>query len=318
MKKLRRSIIAGSVVTTIIIPASVFAALQPIDKNILPIIEGNNGTLPVTLEELLKIPSIINATQEIFRSVNTGDITGTINHLSGILGKLGLLDPAYESTRIGTEAVNKSENPYSHPQTPEEVYELQRHIDVVRSEIPQKLSQAVFGMQGQQALAQQNQFAQQAQQASLQGLQGVTIAAQASNQRAQQSTTYAQSVATQAKQAQSLNVSQDVLKALAMQSEDLAKINAGNSDQLAQLGQAASYQSAQLNATNIQLAALNDQTQSLQILGASQNYQMAQISAGIERQNHYQEVKDSLQQNTAHQASNLMYIPGFVSSGDNL
>ncbi|MES1026197.1 hypothetical protein ABN584_25205 [Gloeocapsa sp. BRSZ] len=317
-KKLRRAIVFGSILTATILPFSAFASLQPINKDILPIL-GNNITLPENIQELLKIPPIIDATQELFRSINSGNIKDTIDRLSGILGELGLLDPAYESTRIGTEAANSTnENPYLHPQTPEEVYELQRHVDVVRSEIPQKLSQSVFGMQAQQALARQNEILQKAQQASLQGQQGVAATAQASAQKAQQNMAYAQNVATQARQAQSLNISQEVLKAMAMQSEELAKISAGNSTQLAQLGQAASYQSAQLSAANVQLTALNERTQSLQVLGASQNYQMAQISAGIDRQNYYQETKDSLQQNAAYQASNLVYIPGFVSSGDNL
>lgn len=355
--KLRRSMIIGSVIATLALPASVYAALQPLDFDLgnlnsgqtpfdlgtideqLPIDLDNidglgtiNEELPIDLsnidnlglpvngqqngstltgsEVLLQVPPIISTTKDIFRSINTGNIEGAINRILGILGELGLVDPAYEATRVGTDP----DNPYSDPQTPEEVYESQRHTDIARSEVTQKVSRIVFGPLGQKNLVQQEKALQQAQQASLKGQVGVAATYQQSTVQAQQNANSASIVAAQAQKAQSANVSQDVMKALAAQNEDLAKIGAGNSAQLAHLGKATSYQSAQLSATNSQLNALNDKTQTLEILSAAQNEQASQINAAIESQKHYQQLKDSLQMSSSYQSSSLIYIPGLVST----
>ena len=338
-KKLRRNITIGISVVAVALPASVYASLQPINLGQLneqiPTDNGPmNEQIPVDLgsigEESLSnngqqnsyplnsnAPSIqvtptISVSGEIFRSINTGNIRGAINRILGILGQLGLLNPADESARVSTDPGN----PYSNPQTPEQVYESQRHTDIVRSQIPQNLSQIVFGVRGQQALSQQARVVESAQKASKAGQQGVATTYQESVFQARQNVNSAKIVAVRAKKAQSSNVSQDVMKAIAAQNEDLAKIGSGNSTQLAHLGKAASYQSAQLSAANTQLAFLNDKTQSIEVLSASQNYQSAQINAAIERINHYQQLKDSLQQNANHQSSSLIYIPGLVPKGN--
>ena len=228
------------------------------------------------------------------------------------MGELGLVDPAYEASRIFTDP----DNPYSNPQTPEEVYDMQRHTDIVGSKIPQELSQIVFGQEGQKALSEQSQALQEAQQASLSAQQEVVNAYQYSAQQAEQNTVYAEYVAVNSEKAQSHTVSQDVLKAIAAQNEEIAKIGAGNSAQLAQLGKAASYQAAQISAVNTNLTALNDKTQTLAVLSASQNYQAAQIYTAISHENYYEQSKDSLQQNAAYQASNLIYIPGLLPKGN--
>lgn len=324
MKKRSRSILIGSIFAAVALPASVYASLQPIDLDLQPIDLGTIGEeiLPdygqkkglslTSREVLLQVPPIVSNTKDIFRSINTGNIEGAIDRIVGILGQLGLLDPAYESARVGTDP----SGPYSNPQTPEEVYSLQRYKDIVRSSSPQKASQVVFGQVGQSALFKQSQAVAAAQQASLKGQQGVANAYQESAKLTTQNVAYAGNVEAQASKAKSENVSQDVLKAIAAQNSDLAKIAAGNSAQLAQLGKAASYQSAQLSAANTQLTALNDKTQTLAALSASQNYQTAQINAALDHQNHYQQLKDSLQQNAAYQSSNLIYIPGLVPKGD--
>lgn len=324
-KKISRSVIIASIVTAVALPASVYASTQPINSKIV-----GQGTLPVTKqkqgasltgeEALRRIPSAISTTKDIFHSIGTGNIEGAINRILGILDQLGLVDPAYESARVGTDAVNPGDligdNPYSNPRTPEEVYELQRHLDTVRSEIPQKISQIVFGPQGRQTLLQQSQVVQAAQRTSLSGQQGVTDAYQESTKIAQQNVSHAENIAVQADNAKRSNVSQDVSKAIAAQNEDLAKIASGTSDQMAYLVKGLADQSAQFSAANAQLGVLNDRAQAIEVLGASQNYQMAQINDAINQQNHQQQLKDNLQQNAAYQASNLIYIPGLIPKGD--
>jgi hypothetical protein len=315
-KTLRRSIIVASIVAAIALPATVFASLQPLDLNLETIGEEalpQSGPSHATQKALIRVPPLVSATRGIFHNISRGNAQGAINGILGILGQLGLIDPADEAVRVASNP--SGDNPYSNPQTPEEVYELQRHVDIVRSEIGQKLSHVVFGPEGQEALSQQLQAVEEAQQVSLLGQQGVVNTYQQSAQQAQINTTYATNVEAKSRKAQSATVSQDVLKALAAQSEDVAKIGAGNSAQLAYLSKAASYQSAQLNAANTQLATLNDKAQVLQVFGASQNYQMAQINAAIQYQNHYQQLKDSLATSAAYQAANTIYIPGLVPKG---
>lgn len=309
-KKLRESIIVGTAIAAVILPVSVYAALPNLGaiEQQLPSEVRDSEAYRTGKDVLLQVQPIVSTTQDIFRIINSGDIEGAFKRILGLLGDLGLVDPAYEASRVGIDP----ESPYYNPQTPEQIYEWQRNKDVARTETGQRVSQIVFGKQGQEALFKQNQAVSDAQQASQSGQIGVFSAYQQSTQQAQQNATYAENVKAKGDEAKSAIVSQDVLKAIAAQNEDLAKIGSGNSAQLAQLGKAASYQSAQLSATNVQLTALNDKTQTLAALSASQNYQTAQINAAIERQSHYEQVKDSLQQNTAYQASNLMYIPGLV------
>jgi len=320
MKKLPKIIIIGSLLAAVALPPCVYAAPEPIDLGTTtseqtPPTTAQNSTLTTTKQQgSLQVPSIISVSKQIFRSISTGDINGAISQVLGILGQMGLVDPANDAAQVATNAANSgdSENPYANPQTPEQVYDLQRHTDVVRSEDGQKLSQILFGPQGQQAAEVQLQDIEDAQQVALESQQGVADTYQDSAGQAEQSVTSANNIEAKSTEAQSKNVSQDILKAIAAQNADLGRIEAGSSTQLADLGKAASYQSAQLSAVNAGVVALNDKTQNLGVLAAAQNYQAAQINAAIDRQSHYQELKDSAQENAAYQSSSLIYIPGLV------
>ncbi len=332
-KKLPEIIIIGSILAAVALPASVHAALESINlvttagsqtlpiTPIAPITAQNSAPTPTRQQGSLQVPSIVSASQQIFRSINTGNINGAIRQILGILGQMGLVDPATDADQVATDASNSggssAGNPYANPQTPEQVYDLQRHTDVVRSEDGQKLSQILFGSQGQQAAEVQLQDIEDAQQVALDGQQGVADTYQDSAAQAEQNVTSANNVEAKSTEAQSKKVSQDILKAIASQNADLGKIGAGNSAQLAYLGKAASYQSAQISAVNAGLVALNDKTQTIGVLAASQNYQAAQINAAIDRQSHYQEMKDSAQENAAYQSSSLIYIPGLVPKAAN-
>lgn len=317
MKKLPKIIIIGSLLAAVALPPCVYAASEPIDLGTTtseqtPPTTAQNSTPTTTKQQgSLQVPLIISASKQIFRSISTGDINGAISQVLGILGQMGLVDPANDAAQVATNS-GDSKNPYANPQTPEQVYDLQRHTDVVRSEDGQKLSQILFGPQGQQAAEVQLQDIESAQQVALDSQQGVADTYQDSAGQAEQSVTSANNIEAKSTEAQSNNVSQDILKAIAAQNADLGRIEAGSSTQLADLGKAASYQSAQLSAVNAGVVALNDKTQNLGVLAAAQNYQAAQINAAIDRQSHYQELKDSAQENAAYQSSSLIYIPGLV------
>ncbi len=317
MKKLPKIIIIGSLLAAVALPPCVYAAPEPIDLGTTiseqtPSTTAQNSTPTTTKQQgSLQVPLIISASKQIFRSISTGDINGAISQVLGILGQMGLVDPANDAAQVATNSGSRK-NPYANPQTPEQVYDLQRHTDVVRSEDGQKLSQILFGPQGQQAAEVQLQDIESAQQVALDSQQGVADTYQDSAGQAEQSVTSANNIEAKSTEAQSKNVSQDILKAIAAQNADLGRIEAGSSTQLADLGKAASYQSAQLSAVNAGVVALNDKTQNLGVLAAAQNYQAAQINAAIDRQSHYQELKDSAQENAAYQSSSLIYIPGLV------
>ncbi len=338
--KLPRILIAGSIVAVVALPASaaslvptdvnpvtfgeqVFGSTQPTNgsPNLVKVGEQaltsgqlSSGSLLTIGAGLLQVPApIVSTSQTIFQDISSGNFDTTVNGIFGTLGQLGLIDPATQSEQVWSEAINPgSQSPFGNPQDPQGVYDLQRYVDAVRGQIPQQLSQAVFGPQGQQALSQLNQAVQQAQQTSLSGQQGVNDTYQVTVQQAQQNATQAENVDVKAQQAQAATASQTILKAETDQIADLARIGAGNSAQLSNLGRAASYQSAQLSAVNNQLTALNERGQLLEVLGASQNYQQAQTNAALQDQTHYQQLKDSLQQNANYQSTSSIYIPGLM------
>jgi hypothetical protein len=312
-KKLPRNIVVCCLIGVFILPATVYASTQPIDWDAIyeETLSNSEGE-----DDLLKVPGIALKTEEIWRSISAGDTEGVIYGFFGLLGELGLFDPADISARLGDgtgePGASEGKNPYSNPKTPAQVYDLQRYTDLVRSEMSQKMSQTIFGTKGQQIRSEQAQSLQVAQSASLAAQQKTGEVSKQSSEQAAQNAESASKVGESASKAQSARASQDVLKAIAAQNADLANIGAGSSTQMAHLGEAASYQSAQLSAVNAGLNALNDKTQSLEALSAAQNYSLAQVDASLDHQIHYQQQKDSAQESFAHQSSTMVYIPGLV------
>ncbi|GFE72155.1 hypothetical protein [Chroococcus sp. FPU101] len=297
MKKWHRRLIGGSlIVFSVLVPVSVVMGAEE---------EGS-----------IQIPAIISGAVQIYTGISQGNISGALNGLFGILGELGLIDAADETSRTASEATNPSgieqDNPYANPKTPEAVYYLQQYIDTYRTEILQKNSQAVFGQNAQEARAQQIEVLQESQQASLNAQQGTIDALSKTQAETQLNEDAAAEVKAEAQNAESAKASQDVLKAIASQNEYLAKIGVGHSKQLENLTESASYQSAQLSAVNVGLNGLHEKAQGMEVLMASQNLQLSQIDAGVAHQTHYQQIKDSMQPMMAAQATTSMYIPDFV------
>ncbi len=250
-----------------------------------------------------EVPIVYQQTREIYADINEGDFVSAIR---GILGLLGLLNPAQEAATVGTRG---TEEPYENPNTPEGVYEMQRHRDNVRAIEPQKISQGVFGA-GQVLRTFQGTQLDQAQEAAATGYQGTFDAYRSSARKAFNSSVSASKVETLAKTAQEATASQDVLKAIAAQNKELSDIGSNGSDQLSELAKTNYFQASQLLSANSQLSALNDKTQSLEMLGASQNYLSAQIKSSVNQGNYYSHRKDAAGQNAARQASTVVFIPG--------
>ena len=294
-------ILSGMVVVT---PVSALGSTQTD-------VEPNGVSGGATIGEVLyESPNIVNEVQSIWQKISSGNLEGAIE---GILGAIGLLNPAHESARISNG--EDGDNPYSDPETPEEVYELEQHTDIVRSQIPQQLSQVVFSPKGQKALAEQSAQVQAIQEVSNQAQQATSLVFQDSKQLAQTSTTHAENIEELAQEAESAQASQDILKALAAQNNDLAQIMAGNSSQLAQLGEIGVYTSVQLNGVTAQLKTLNDTGQTLEVLLASQNYLMSQVDDALGQQKDYQQYKDTLKNSLNRNMTQMVYIPGLFGGG---
>ncbi len=250
-----------------------------------------------------EVPVVYQQTSEIYEDINEGDFVSAIR---GILGLLGLLNPASEAAVVGTRGTS---DPYESPDTPEKVYETQRYRDNVRTIEPQKISQGVFGP-GQVLRRFQAQQLDDAQDAAATGYQGTRDAYRTSASKAFNSSVSASNVEILAKSAQDATASQDVFKAIAAQNKDLSDIGANRSEQLSQLTKTNYFQASQLLSANSQLSALNDKTQSMEVLSASENYLSAQIKSSVNQGNYYQHRKDAAGQNAVRQASTVVFIPG--------
>ena len=255
------------------------------------------------------IPDLVTEVRRIFQKIENGEYESAARD---ILNALGILNPAHESTEVGkdTESTEEGENPYDNPETPREVYEAEQHADVVRSEIPQKLSQVVFSPSGQEAMAQQILDLNALQQSSASAQQYAGDVAVKSSETADKSETLAVEIENKSTEAQSVKSSQEVLKALAEQNRDLAQLMSGNSTQLSNLAEIGAYQAVQLTNLNGSLNALNEKAQVSEIFVASQNYLMSQIDSALDQQNDYQEYKDSLENNLNRNMSRMIFIPG--------
>ena len=296
--------ISGIVVIT---PMSAWGSTQP-DTSESPNEVSGGSTIGDILYES---PNIVDNVQSIWPKISSGNLEGAIE---GILGAIGLLNPAHESVRISSG--EDEDNPYANPETPEEVYDLEQHTDIVRTQIPQRLSQVVFSPSGQEAMAERNERVQEIQRVSNEAQQAASVVTIESKQIAQTSTNHGDNIQALGESAQSADASQDVLKALAAQNQDFAQIIAGNANQLANLGEIATYQSVQLSGINGQLTALNETGQVTQVLLASQNYLLSQVDDALGQQKDYQQYKDTLKNSLNRNMSQTVFIPGLFGGDE--
>ncbi|MGK7939368.1 MAG: hypothetical protein AB4062_04270 [Crocosphaera sp.] len=250
-----------------------------------------------------EVPVVYQQTREIYENINEGDFVEAIREF---LGLLGLLNPVLTAAVVGTRG---TQEPYESPETPSLVYETQRYRDNVRAIEPQKISQGVFGP-GQILRTFQAQQLDDAQDAAVTGYQGTFDAYRTSATKAFNSSVSASNVETLANAAVDATASQDVLKAIAAQNKDLSNIGANSSQQLSELTKTNYFQASQLLSANSQLSALNDKTQSMEVLSASENYLSAQIKSSVNQGNYYSHRKDAAGQDAARQSSTVVFIPG--------
>ena len=243
--------------------------------------------------------------ETIYSQISSGDLDSAIR---GILGALGIINPAHQSQRASSS--EEEENPYANPETPEEVWELEQHTDILRSKMPQKLSQIVFSAKGQEKMARESEAIKAIEEASYQATQSAYSAQNQINELVVKNIDYVNGVENKASAAQGEKASQNVLKALAEQNRDISQIMKGNSEQLGYLAQIATNQSSQLSGLSTQLTALHKNDEILKVLMGSQNYLLSQVDDALGQQKDYQQYKDSLARGLDQNASRAIFIPG--------
>ena len=249
--------------------------------------------------------TFIEKAETIYSQISAGDLDSAIR---GILGALGIINPPHQSQRASSS--EEEENPYANPETPEEVWELEQHTDILRSKMPQKLSQIVFSAKGQEKMARESEEIKAIEEASYQATQSAYSAQNQINEVVVRNIHYVNSVENKASTARVEKASQNVLKALAEQNRDISQIMKGNSEQLGYLAQIATNQSSQLSGLSTQLTALHKNDEILKVLMGSQNYLLSQVDDALGQQKDYQQYKDSLARGLDQNASRAIFIPG--------
>ncbi len=266
--------------------------------------------LPVRVHGSTQI-SKIEEIKEIYDEISSGEVESALRR---ILELLGLIDPAEESEIDNSE----EDNPYANPETPEEVWELENYEDIHRSRMPQKMSQIVFSKSGQEIMAAESEQVQAIESASYEAQQLASTAYDNLDQIATENIDYSNKIIDKASEAKAAKASQDVLKALAAQNQEIGQMLAGNSEQLAYLGEIATHQSFQLSGLSSQLSVLNGKTQVLQVLAASQNSLMSQVDSSLRQQREYQQYKDSLDRGVNQRMSQTIFIPGLFKDNSDV
>ncbi len=186
---IRKLIIISCIGGMMFLPLSVYGSTQPDDIEVDEIEVETVEGLGRIKEVLKQTPTVIQQVQKLYGQISTGDFNSAIE---GILGAMGLLNPAQEAARISNS--EDENNPYAHPETPQEVYELQKHTAIVRSQMPQQLSQIVFSHSGQEAMAIESEQIEQIQSASTQAQLGASLAFGDLERIAQENGSYARDV----------------------------------------------------------------------------------------------------------------------------
>ena len=274
------------------------------EPDIVDLIENNPSPIENFFNDVFNtINPIIDRTKEVIAEVNGGSLEDAI---LTTLGAVGLIDPQEEASSVSTS----EQSPYSNPQSTEEVIESSQAADDHQSQIQERLSQIVFGHEGQEVIDEQNQAIAQTQTDSTQAQIATGAVYQTTKEIAIDNYQHADQIADQAAQAQAANASQDVLKALAAQNQYIAEINSGVSEQLALLGEAQVYNSVQMNGLNEQLAIANQRQQNIETFLASSNSQLAEIDGNQELQIRQMVEKDNQEMLRSRQGITRVFIRG--------
>lgn len=223
------------------------------------------------------VPEVIDRAEEIIESINEGDYEDAFY---GVKGVIGLFDPQKEANTVAIS----NDSIYSNPESPQETDRMGQAADVQQSQVSQRLSQIIFSDLGQEAIAEQNEILIESQQGASEAQEATVTAVESVEEIIDSNIAFADDITSEADEAQRSRASQDVLKALASQSDYEAQILLGISEQLGVVTQNQVYNSVQMKSLNTQLTVANQREQNIQTFLASNGLQLSEIDNNIEQQ----------------------------------
>jgi hypothetical protein len=250
-----------------------------------------------------------------YGSISTGNWEDLIGVIKEAMGDLGIIDPQAASHEVSSSTYDpdaQSDGFIKDPDFPEAIFDAQRSTDAVSPTIAQKLSGIVLGTQGQTILKDQSQLGADALTVSNSGLEGTVVSAKKSQESAEKSLEASKVVSDLAKESQSRQASQDILKDIAAQNGSIGQILFEKSSQNSALSASLSNQSAQLLSLQAQNRIVSDQLQVLEILSASQNQMMTEVDSTIDQQLQHNLEAERRSMMGAYESSSIVYLPGLM------
>ena len=253
-----------------------------------------------------EINPIIDSVKGVYAEINSG-LDGVV---TTVLGEIGLANPQAESNNTGwTER-----SPYYNPKTATDVARRAEAADAQKAQVLERLAQVIFGKRGQEVINQQNVLLGQTQTVSGQATAAIGNTSQVSTGHAAQNVGRVSEVARQASIASSARVTQDVMKAIAAQNEEIANINVGISEQLALIGEGQLYNGMQMNGLTTQLTIANQRSQNMETFLAAQNSQLAEIDSNQELAMKREIERENQARTRDRQGMTRIFIPGLFES----
>lgn len=244
----------------------------------------------------------------IFAEVNSG-----LNSVvTTVLGEIGLANPQAEANSVGwTER-----SPHANPQTSSDVVRRAEAADTQKSQALEQLSQVIFSQEGQQTTNRQNVMLGQTQEDAAIAETSTAGTYADSIDLANRSAQSAARVARAGNVASSSRVTQDVMKAIAAQNNEIANINLGVSQQLTLIGEAQLYNATQMEGLNTQLTIANQRSQNVQTFLAAQNSQLAEIDSNQELAMKREIERENQARTRDRQGMTRIFIPGLFNLED--
>ena len=253
-----------------------------------------------------EISPIIDSVKSVYAEINS-EINGVV---TTVLGEIGLANPQAESNNVGwTE-----QSPHYNPQTPIDVARRAEAADAQKAQVLEQLAQVIFGKRGQEVINQQNVLLGETQTVSGHATAAMGNTSQVSTEHAVENVVRAGEIARQTDIASDARVTQDVMKAIAAQNEEIAFINIGISEQLALLGEGQLYNGIQMNGLNTQLTIANQRSQNMETFLAAQSSQLAEIDSNQELAMKREIERENQARSRDRQGMTRIFIPGLFES----
>ncbi|MEO1669450.1 MAG: hypothetical protein AAFR77_01485 [Cyanobacteria bacterium J06631_2] len=258
------------------------------------------------IRDIKSINPILDKAKEVVTQINQGSIEDAIYTT---LGAIGLVDPQAEANSV----IWNEQTPYYNPETSEDVIRAVEAADSHRGQILGQTAQIIFGKEGQQAIEEQNQVIGKTQETATAANVAIDGVYNNSQQTLQNNAQLAAQVRQQGRVANSSKITQEVMKAIAIQNDYTAQIHLGISEQLTLIGENQVYNGLQMEGLNSQLAISNQRQQNVETFLASQISQLEEIDNNQELQIKREIEKENRAMYKDRLGMTRIFIPGLYS-----